>query len=389
MTLIKKILKTLNKLTFFKTPLLCKNNIGKFDYVFYLKEPISHIIFSNLLEGGLKNYLVIVDDQFGFKSDCSSYQAFIRVKKEFSWGYFSKIFKNEFILLEEIIHNNHQILKNCSFIPIYDRSQEMTYIISKYRHIFKKIITIQHGSLGSPDAYFPFLADIFIARSYEDAKIAMQYKLDTNQYIIVAGNITSDYISSDILQKNIIKKLDSYNNNILYAGRFGLLFNIKFIISAICTAKKDSPVYFKAHPSDKMKHIYYFIIKLVHLLGKQIYVTNNLLDREYKYLVTESSSLILELLREGTLPIIINPQKVKLPYYVEPWLFSTQKCINIIEVQKYYQNKIKKLENYYFRYTYQDENYQTIVTLYNELLEYINKNETDIWKKKINEYQHK
>lgn len=389
MTLIKKILKTLNKLYFSKHPLLNKNNIGTFDYVFYLKEPISHIIFKEILASGIQNYLVIVDDQFGFKSDYKSYQAFIRVKTKFTWQNFFKIFRNEFALLEETIKDNQEIFQDSNFIPIYDRSQEMEYIIPKYRHVFKKIITIQHGSLGNPDAYFPFLSDIFIARSYADAKIAMQYSLNNNQHIVVGGNITSSYISPNDLKYNIEKKFHTDNENILYAGRFGLLFNIRFIMSAICTAKESSPVYFKAHPSDKMKYIYYSIIYISHLFGKEIYITKNLFDRDYKYLVTESSSLILELLREGTLPIIINPNKIKLPYYVESWLFSTKKCIDIKEVEKYYQNKVDILENYYFNYSYQNEDYKNISMLYKKLLEFINENETLNFKAGINEYPNK
>jgi len=382
--IIKKILKTLNKLYFFKNPPLNKYDIKTFDYVFYLKEPVSHVIFKAILSSGLENYLVIIDDQFGFKSDYSSYQSYIRVKTKFTWGKFFQVFKNEFILLEEIIEENLKLLQGTNFIPIYDRSQEMEYIIPKYRHIFKKTITIQHGSLGSPDAYFPFLSDIFIARSHNDAKISMKYGLNKNQYIVVAGNITSPYITSNNLTYNIQKKINT--NNILYAGRYGLLFNIKFLISAICTAKESSPVYFKSHPSDKMKYIYNFIIYLSHFFGKKIYITKNLSDRDYKYLVTESSSLIFELLQKGTLPIIINPNKIKLPYYVEPWLFNATKCINVKEVEKYYQNKVEMLENYYFNYSFQNNDYQNISILYRKLFEYINKNDSPNFKVGINEY---
>ncbi len=168
-----------------------------------------------------------------------------------------------------------------------------------------------------------------------------------------------------------------------------MLFNIKFLISAICTAKASSPVYFKAHPSDKMKYIYNSIVYISHFFGKEIYITKNLSDRNYKYLVTESSSLILELLREGTLPIIINPNKIKLPYYVESWLFSAKKCIDIKEVEKYYQNKVDMLENYYFNYSYQNDGYKNISMLYRKLFEHINENEALDFKVGINAYPNK
>jgi len=373
--LIKKILKTLNKLYFSQHTLLNKNNIGTFDYIFYLKEPISHVMLKEIVSSDIQNYLVIIDDQFGFKSNYKSYPAFIRVKTKFTWRNFLKIFKNEFILLEEIIIDYQKMFQDSNFIAIYDRSQEMEYIIPKYRHIFKKIITIQHGSLGTPDAYFPFLSDIFIAKSHADAKIGMQYGLKKNQHIVVGGNIASPYISPNDLKYNIEKIFNTENENILYAGRFGLLFNIKFIMSAVCTSKASSPVFFKAHPSDKMKYIYYSIIYISSLFGKKIYITNNLFERNYKYLVTESSSLISQLLREGTLPIIFNPNKIILPYYVESWLFSTDKCVNIKKAEKYYQDKKDKLKDYYFKYTYQNDNYKNISLQYKNLLKDINTNE--------------
>ena len=135
-----------------------------------------------------------------------------------------------------------------------------------------------------------------------------------------------------------------------------------------------------------MKYIYNFIIYLSHFFGKKIYITKNLSDRDYKYLVTESSSLIFELLQKGTLPIIINPNKIKLPYYVEPWLFNATKCINVKEVEKYYQNKVEMLENYYFNYSFQNNDYQNISILYRKLFEYINKNDSPNFKVGINEY---
>ncbi len=384
MILIKKILKTLNKLYFSQYPFLNKNNIGTFDYVFYLKAATCHLIFKEILSSGIQNYLVIVDDQFGFESDCTSYQSFIRVKTKFTWKKFLNLFKNEFILLEETIENNLEIMQDAIFIPIYDRSQEMEYIIPKYRHVFKKIITIQHGSLGTPDAYFPFLSNVFIARSHSDAKIGMQYDLNKNQHIVVAGNITTPYITDDDLKYNIQEKSNA--KNILYATRYGLLFNIKFLMSALCTAKISSPVYYKVHPSDKMKYLYYVIIHIAHFLGKEIYISKNISDREYKYLVTESSSLIFELLREGTLPIIVNPKKIKLPYYVESWLFNTEKCIDIKVVNIYYQNKIDMLIDYYFNYSYQHNDYKNTAMLYRKLFEHINKNETLDFKVGINAY---
>ena len=386
MKLAKKILKTFNKLYFFKEPILHKNSARSFDYVFYLKEPISHLLCKEILSSGIENYLIIIDDQFGYRSDSDFYQSFIRVKSKFTCHNFLKIFRNEFILLEEVIKTNVEVFQNANFIPVYDRSQEMEYIIPKYRHVFKSIITIQHGCLGGPDGYFPFLSDIFIARSHNDAQIGMQYELNENQYIIVAGNLLAPHITSDKLKYNIQKKHPV--KNVLYAARYGLKFNIKFLMSAICTAKTSSPVYYKAHPSDRMKCLYSFIVYMARIFGKKIFMTNSISQRHYKFLVTESSSLIFELLREGALPVIINPNKIKLPYYVEPWLFhSKKKCIDVKEAKKHYQDKVDKLKNYYFDYDYQSNAYTDTPMLYRKLLEDIHKNGTSNFKAGvINEY---
>ena len=138
MKLVKKILKTFNKFYFFKEPILHKNTTRPFDYVFYLKAPLSHTLCKEILSSGIESYLVIIDDQFGYRSDSDFYQSFIRVKSKFTCHNFLKIFRNEFILLEEVIKTNVEVIQNANFISIYDRSQEMEYIIPKYRHVFRQ-----------------------------------------------------------------------------------------------------------------------------------------------------------------------------------------------------------------------------------------------------------
>jgi len=359
----KKIFKYIKKAQFFGV--LAKPRFPKkaVNYVFYAKAPTCHRILGRLVDGGLKDFFVLVDDQVGFSSDCSSYPRYVRVKERFSLrGLLESISSNEFIVLDRTIRSNLAILEKACFVNMWDRSPEVSYIFANYGDLFPLTVTIQHGSLGSPDLYFPFPSKVFLARSVADAEVALRYKYSEPKKIIVAGNLAiSKYVTRGALEKRIMQQISRPHKNLLFATRYGIWQNIRFLVLVARIGDSDSRCFFKPHPSDKLIPVYRLIIFLMRSAGIPVFFVKDLENHSFSYLITESSSLINEMLYKGTLPIIFNPHGDTLPEYVESWFFRVgPKDYSVNKADAHYRGKVGDLLRYYLRYNHQTTRFSSV-----------------------------
>lgn len=344
-------MKILKRMTFNVEKTILKNDLR---YIVYLKSSTYHNLYSKLEKlKSNKNTLVILDDQIGFHSDIR-YPLSFKVKIVFSLKNIVKYWGNPSQISVDFIENILKSQKNkVTFINFNDHDTTTKKIIEELNLYFIQTATVQHGILTDIDGYFPFNTDVFFTISKNDKEIGDTF-LQKNQQIVIAGNLMlNEHIESKILENNLLKNLNQLDNKLLIATNFKFKNNIDLIIKSIKFNSMN--IFFKPHPSDKLKFVYKLIILYLNLFSKSniMYISKDVDLNVYSFLLTNHSSMIFEGLHRGVLPIIVNDcTKTEVPQYIEKVLFEyTTPIPDHMYIKDYYKTNIKDLMKYFYKYT--------------------------------------
>lgn len=355
MITLKNLLLYRKRISFTKAEIVLKSRPDEIKYLITLRSESNHDLAKALLESFKQSEcLFFVDDQLGMTSNCDFYLNYLKVKIPFKMSEFIKFINNPSLMAIHALQKVEQTFKPKSLVLLsfYDREEVLQCIFDHSISFFKGSASCQHGVMVGVSGYYPFNSDIFFAFSEKDRSFAKNLaRLDR---IKISGNLyLNKKIARETIKGRLTEGLNKRKQGVLMATSSYLADNIRMMRLAY-RAPRHFSFYFKPHPNDKRKPLYYFMIWAMRtFLNVKIYREQKCDFSKYGMIATRFSSLVIEALESGVFPLIIPSNAIDAPHLMGPNDFfhlRNMKDLNWEDILSFYTERIDHVVEYFMSF---------------------------------------